>query len=184
MLIEARNHIDSFISRSATRIQKEFTSGSLLEIGSQDRTVISANFANFKRDTFDISTDYSPTIVGDITIYNECISDSSYDCISCLEVLEHTVDPFGAIKELRRILKDGGYLLISAPLNFRIHGPSPDCWRFTEHGWAVLLKDFDIVEIDILETPDRDLFPVKYNILAKCNKTKNVKSNEIRFRFI
>ncbi len=101
-----------------------------------------------------------------------------------MEVLEHTLNPFDAIKELRRITKHGGYLLVSAPLNFRIHGPSPDCWRFTEHGWRVLLRDFDIVEIDIMETPDRELFPIKYNILAKCNKYKNTLDSEIEFRFI
>jgi hypothetical protein len=88
------------------------------------------------------------------------------------------------VVELRRLLKDGGYLLVSAPLNWRIHGPSPDCWRFTEHGWRVLLKDFDIIEIDTLETPDRELFPIKYNLLARCNKNKNTPVNEIKFRYI
>jgi hypothetical protein len=68
-----------------------------------------------------------------------------------------------------------------APLNWRIHGPIPDCWRFTEFGWKVLLKDFDIIEIDKLETPDRNLFPIKYNILAKCNKLKNVDIHSMKF---
>ena len=76
------------------------------------------------------------------------------------------------------------YLLVSAPLNWRIHGPVPDCWRFTEHGWKVLLKNYDIIEIDTLETPDRELFPIKYNILAKCNKAKNVQNHELEFRYI
>lgn len=30
---------------------------------------------------------------------------------------------------------------------------------FTEHGFKVLLRDFDVVKIDILETHGRDLFP-------------------------
>ncbi len=101
-----------------------------------------------------------------------------------MEILEHTIDPFGAVKEMRRILKHEGYLLVSAPLNWRIHGPIPDCWRFTEHGFKVLLRDFDIIEIDILETPGRDLFPIHYNVLAKCNKFKNTLDSEIKFRFI
>jgi hypothetical protein len=28
------------------------------------------------------------------------------------------------------------------------------------------------------------LFPIKYNILAKCNKSKNVDEKEIEFRWI
>lgn len=177
-----REHINNFIYKTSKLLKNQ--TGELLEIGSQDRSVIKNHFNNFNISTFDIVNTYNPTYVGDITKHNAFISDSTYDCIACLEVLEHTLNPFEAIKELRRILKHGGYLLISAPLNFRIHGPSPDCWRFTEHGWRVLLKDFDIVEIDIMETQDRELFPVKYNILAKCDKYKDTLDNEIEFRYI
>jgi len=179
-----RKHITEFIQRVAETTKKEDLTGKLLEIGSQDRSEIQLNFTNYSIDTFDIVDTYNPTHVGDLTTCNSSIADSTYDCIACLEVLEHTTNPFDAIKELRRLLKDGGYLLVSAPLNWRIHGPSPDCWRFTEHGWRVLLKDFDIIEIDTLETPDRELFPIKYNILAKCNKNKNIANNEIKFRWI
>jgi len=179
-----REHIDNFIVRSANILNSEYSSGNLLEIGSQDRSKVKTSFTNFTIDSFDIIDTYKPKYVGDITKYNPEISDSSYDCIACLEVLEHTLNPFAAVEELRRILKDGGYLLVSAPLNWRIHGPIPDCWRFTEHGWTVLLKNYDIIEIDTLETPDRELFPIKYNILAKCNKNKDVKDHELEFRYI
>ena len=179
-----RQHIDSFIQRVAELTKKQKLSGKLLEIGSQDRSEVQFNFTNYTVETFDIVDTYNPTYVGDLTVVNSTIEDSSFDCIACLEVLEHTTNPFDVIKELRRLLKHEGYLLISAPLNWRIHGPTPDCWRFTEHGWRVLLKDFDIIEIDTLETPDRELFPIKYNILAKCNKHKNTPVNEIKFRYI
>jgi SAM-dependent methyltransferase len=182
MLPLTRQHINQFIIKTSHSLLDQ--TGKLLEIGSQDRSVVKECFGNFNIDTLDIVDTYKPTYVGDITKYNEFIADSTYDCVACLEVLEHTLNPFDAIKELRRILKHEGHLLISAPLNFRIHGPSPDCWRFTEHGWRVLLRDFDIVEIDIMETPDRELFPIKYNILAKCNKNKLTLDNEIEFRYI
>jgi SAM-dependent methyltransferase len=177
-----RTHINDFILNTSNKLSSE--TGRLLEIGSQDRSVVKQCFKNFTIDTFDIVDTYNPTYVGDLTKYNGNIDDSSYDVIVCLEVLEHTIQPFDAVAELRRMLKHDGYLLISAPLNFRIHGPSPDCWRFTEHGWSVLLRDFDIIEIDTLETPNRELFPVKYNILAKCNKYKETKDSELNFRWI
>lgn len=177
-----REHINNFIIKTAKQLNVD--PGLLLEIGPQDRSLIKECFTNFEIDTFDIVDTYNPTFVGDITKYNRIIPNSAYDCVVCMEVLEHTLNPFDAIKELRRILKHEGYLLISAPLNFRIHGPSPDCWRFTEHGWRVLLRDFNIIEIDIMETPDRELFPIKYNILAKCDKYKNTLDNEIEFRYI
>lgn len=174
-----REHINDFIIRTSNLLKNQ--TGQLLEIGPQDRSVVKEYFSNFNIDTFDIVNTYNPTYVGDITKYNKFINDCTYDCVACLEVLEHTLNPFEAIKELKRILKHEGYLLISAPLNFRIHGPVPDCWRFTEFGWRVLLKDFDIIEIDTLETPDRNLFPVKYNILAKCNKYKEIDLDTMKF---
>lgn len=178
----ARNHINDFIARTAEKLSTQ--KGKLLEIGSQDRSVVQQCFKNFDIESFDIVDTYKPTHVGDITKHNSSIADSSYDCVACLEVLEHTLNPFDAVKELRRILKHEGYLLVSAPLNWRIHGPVPDCWRFTEHGWKALLRDFDIIEIDILETPGRELFPIKYNVLAKCNKFKNTTDAELNFRYI
>lgn len=182
MIIEGRKHINEFLIRTSKLLINE--SGKLLEIGPQDRSAVKENFSNFQIDTFDIVDTYNPTYVGDLTKFNSNIEESSYDVIACLEVLEHTLQPFSAIQELRRILKDGGHLLLSAPLNGRIHGPVPDCWRFTEHGWKVLLRDFDIIEIDSLETPDRELFPAKYNVLAICNKYKNTSDNELNFRWI
>ncbi len=177
--LATREHLNSFINRVA----KDYGSinKKLLEIGPQDRSEVKVAFNMCNIETLDLVPDYNPDIVGDITKYNPHIQDSTYDIVTCLEILEHTINPFSAIEELRRITTDGGLVLFSAPLNWRIHGPIPDCWRFTEFGWRILLKDFDIVEIDKLETPDRNLFPIKYNILAKCNKLKNTDVYSMRF---
>lgn len=178
----AREHLNDFIRR--VEKNNPGLKGKLLEIGPQERSFVREIFAKMQVDTFDVVNDYNPTYVGDITKVNDFIEDGSYDCVVCMDVIEHTLNPFSTVNEIRRILKEGGLLLISAPLNCRIHGPIPDCWRFTEHGWKVLLKDYDIMEIDIFESPNRELFPLRYNILAKCNKNKNVNPEDIVFRYI
>jgi ubiquinone/menaquinone biosynthesis C-methylase UbiE len=43
------------------------------------------------------------------------LPDHAVDAIMCTEVLEHIPDPIGAIKEFGRLVKPGGYLLITAP---------------------------------------------------------------------
>lgn len=178
----ARDHVNKFINRVADTLEQE--NKILLEIGPQKRSEVQEAFKRCTIKTLDIVDDYKPDIIGDITQYNKHIADASFDYITCLEILEHTVNPFAAVNELRRIVKDGGYILFSAPLNWRIHGPIPDCWRFTEFGWRVLLKDFDIIEIDKLSTPDRNLFPIKYNILARCDKSKNVDVHSMKFDMV
>lgn len=45
----------------------------------------------------------------------------SVDAIMCTEVLEHIPDPIGAIKEFSRLVKPGGYLLITAPFASLTH---------------------------------------------------------------
>jgi SAM-dependent methyltransferase len=44
------------------------------------------------------------------------VPDSTFDAALCTEVLEHVPDPIAVVRELARILKPGGRLLLSAPL--------------------------------------------------------------------
>jgi ubiquinone/menaquinone biosynthesis C-methylase UbiE len=45
----------------------------------------------------------------------------SVDAVMCTEVLEHIPDPVAAIKEFARLVKPGGYLLITAPFASLTH---------------------------------------------------------------
>lgn len=42
-------------------------------------------------------------------------SEKYFDCITCFDVLEHDIDILNTIKEIRRILKDDGLLVIQTP---------------------------------------------------------------------
>ena len=58
-------------------------------------------------------------------IYSDILSipveDNSYDLILCTEVFEHVPEPIRAMKELVRICKPGGKILITAPFTSGIH---------------------------------------------------------------
>lgn len=58
-------------------------------------------------------------IVSDITSIPR--PDASFDAIMCTEVLEHVPDPVAALKELNRLLRPGGYLLVTAPFASLTH---------------------------------------------------------------
>ncbi|MBN8674534.1 MAG: class I SAM-dependent methyltransferase [Chitinophagales bacterium] len=49
------------------------------------------------------------------------LPDASVDAIMCTEVFEHIPDPVAAVKEFKRLLKPGGYLLITAPFASLTH---------------------------------------------------------------
>jgi len=52
-------------------------------------------------------------IVSDITNIPE--ADGSFDAILCAEVFEHLPNPIAAIQEFSRLLRRGGYLILTAP---------------------------------------------------------------------
>lgn len=39
----------------------------------------------------------------------------SFDACTCLDVIEHVIDPLAALKELHRVIKPGGQLVLSTP---------------------------------------------------------------------
>jgi len=62
-------------------------------------------------------------------------ADESFDLITCSEVLEHIRNPVRALKEMGRILKPGGHLLLSTPSMSAIHG-----WDKLLSPFVVLVK--------------------------------------------
>jgi ubiquinone/menaquinone biosynthesis C-methylase UbiE len=58
-------------------------------------------------------------IISDITAIP--VPDNSFDAVMCTEVLEHVPDAVAALKEMNRVLKPGGSLLITAPFTSLTH---------------------------------------------------------------
>lgn len=77
--------------------------------------------------------------------------DAAFDCVLCLETLEHCEDPFAIIREARRVLRPEGLFILSVPgIYFGKHEYPKDYWRFTTEGVGVLLRDFH--DVNIVET--------------------------------
>ncbi|MBD2253134.1 methyltransferase domain-containing protein [Nostoc parmelioides] len=161
-----RKNIIEFMKYTAVNYAHQ--PGILLDIAPQIHSGARPYFSEYiKVETFDIDTHSGCTYIGDICQYNDFLKSNTFDYIVCTEVLEHTLHPFKAVDEILRILKPNGKLFLSVPFNFRIHGPLPDCWRFTEHGLRVLLEKFYILELNAIETPERQLMPIHYTVVAQ-----------------
>lgn len=44
--------------------------------------------------------------------------DQSFDIVICKDILEHLLEPMAVLQEVRRVLKDDGYVIISVPNHF------------------------------------------------------------------
>jgi SAM-dependent methyltransferase len=73
---------------------------------------------------------------------NLSFADSSIGTVLMFEILEHLPDPHAAVAEAWRVLRDDGYLAVSVPFNYRLHGFPTDYWRFTASGVHQLLSAF------------------------------------------
>jgi SAM-dependent methyltransferase len=140
----------------------------LLDVAPQDHKGAKPFFpAGIIYETLDIDPKSGATFITDLCSCSETLGHDRYDFVVCTEVLEHTRQPFDAVNNIFNILKPGGLAFVSTPFNFRIHGPLPDCWRFTEYGLRELFKPFEIIELDGLESIDRFLMPIQYTLIAR-----------------
>lgn len=77
-------------------------------------------------------------------VENLTFKDSSVGTVLMLETLEHVQNCHKAVDEVYRVLKKGGIVLMSSPMDFPIHNHPYDYWRFTPEAFNLLLKKFDV----------------------------------------
>jgi SAM-dependent methyltransferase len=69
------------------------------------------------------------------------VPDASFDVVLCLQVLEHVPDPAAAVRELRRVVRPGGRVLLSTHGVYPFHPNPEDLWRWTHTGLDRLFRD-------------------------------------------
>jgi SAM-dependent methyltransferase len=63
------------------------------------------------------------------------LSDESFDCVICTEVLEHCQHPQAVMKEIARVLKPDGRACLTTPFYQQLHEVPYDFYRYTP--WAL-----------------------------------------------
>ncbi len=77
------------------------------------------------------------------------VRDASVDTVFSSQVLEHVPEPWRMVEEMARVLKPGGYLLLSAPHIWGLHEVPHDYFRFTCYGLQHLAEraGLEVVEV-------------------------------------
>jgi SAM-dependent methyltransferase len=83
---------------------------------------------------------------------------ASFDTLLNVSVLEHTPEPLRLLREMSRVLKPGGLLILSAPFSFRLHEEPHDYFRYTPHGLRSMLTEVGL-EVEEIR-PQGDLWSV------------------------
>jgi SAM-dependent methyltransferase len=76
----------------------------------------------------------------------------SFDSVLSTEVLEHVPEPKQLFSEAARVLKEGGYLLLSAPQTWGLHEVPYDFYRYPPYGLRYLAEKVGFRVIDTWAT--------------------------------
>jgi SAM-dependent methyltransferase len=128
---------------------QEYVSGKLLDVGCGRKPYKDTYFAAATSYTgVDYLTETSrPDIVAsalDLPLENQ-----SFETVVSTELLEHVPDPLRALREMHRVLRPGGYLILSTPMYWPRHEIPYDFLRYPYDGLLYLLKEsgFELVRM-------------------------------------
>lgn len=77
------------------------------------------------------------------------IRGAKFDLGICMDLLEHTSNPFIVAKNIKNSLKKGALLFITVPFVWPLHGFPDDFWRFSPSGVMELFKGMERVYLFI-----------------------------------
>ncbi len=74
----------------------------------------------------------------------------SYDAIICMQVLEHVTNPQAVCRELYRLCKPGGHVMVSAPQSAWLHNLPYHFFHYTNLGMRQILEEagFEVQAIE------------------------------------
>lgn len=79
------------------------------------------------------------------------------DCGLCIAVLEHSVDPVSALKNIKKCIGDG-YLLLVVSIVYSLHLLPDDYYRFTTEFWRVVeLCGFKVIDKEEINAKGLDM---------------------------
>lgn len=125
-----------------------YIKGDILDVGAGK----SDRYSNLFNKKKYVTTDQNPNFDVDIVAnaQNLPIDNESYDSVISTQTLEHLPDPQKAVKEFYRVIKKGGYCLVTVPFFNELHDEPFDFWRFTKYSLEKIFKDsgFKIVILE------------------------------------
>jgi SAM-dependent methyltransferase len=130
---------------------------SILEIGTCGGSSYKPLFDSklWKYTGIDTQQGYNVDIV--VQPYSWSVPDNNYDIVVSGQCLEHVEKPWLWIKEVERVCKPQGYIVVIVPWAWHIHKCPVDCWRVLPDGLMVLFTqcaDLEVIKCEAANTTD------------------------------
>lgn len=85
------------------------------------------------------------------------LADASADAVVIQAVLEHVLDPRQVVREIHRVLRDGGIVYAETPFLQQVHAGPYDFYRYTSSGHRVLFRSFEEIAAGPVAGPGTQL---------------------------
>lgn len=95
-----------------------------------------------------------------------------FDVVILIGIIEHIPKVFAVPEKLYRITNVDSTIFINTPYMFKVHGPIPDCWRFSEYGYKALFDNLFVIDnIDVYPPNElgKNSIPLSLNVTLKKN---------------
>lgn len=137
----------TLISKQLARYAK-YIIGNVLDIGGGEQSRYKQLFQYQTFTSLDIHQGPDVDIVASAD--HIPLPDDSKDSLLSTQMLEHVKYPEKCVQEMYRVLKPGGYAIITAPQWNELHAEPNDYWRYTKYGLIELFErnGFKVVEYD------------------------------------
>jgi len=77
------------------------------------------------------------------------VPDKSFDAAVSFQALEHMERPGACLREMARVLRPGGRVVVTVPGVWTLHEAPRDFWRFTRYGLLELAREAGLVEVKL-----------------------------------
>lgn len=144
-------HLEEYIRSRLTRLIR--SGADVVDIGCGEQPLRSVvESAGGRYAGVDVQQNRSGTVDVIAPIWKLPLGDSSADVVIATEVIEHVSDVDGGFRELARILRPGGTILLTTPFAYPLHEEPHDYGRLTENGlrWFAERHGLQVVELSTL----------------------------------
>ena len=136
-------HLERVMLRDQLRAARSHATGVLLDVGCGGKPYHDL-FED--RVTAHVGLDYPPTHLAVEDVAHEAVADvygdgarlpirsGAVDTVLCTQTLEHVPEPWVVMDEIARVIRPGGCLILTAPMEWGLHAEPHDYYRYTEYG--------------------------------------------------